>query len=104
MDRNSTIQIRKLTTIGFFGIALFLAASFTHVVAAEKTGEEVDEVADQYNKNKSNDKYKVVCTREAPVGSRIKKKVCRTVAMVSNAQKEITRNMKNMRTSIKKQN
>ena len=103
MDRNSTIQIRKITTIGLLGAALLLAGNFTNVVAREKVDADLDKASDQYNKNKSNDKYKVVCKREAPVGSRIKKKVCRTVAMTNNSQREIKKTMQKMRTSVGKQ-
>jgi hypothetical protein len=103
MDGNSTIQIGKLTSIGLLALVLLFAGNFTNVAAKEKTGGDLDQAADQYNKNKSNDKYKVVCKREAPVGSRIKKKVCRTVAMVNNTQKEIRQNMMKMRTTVGKQ-
>ena len=100
MDRNLTIQIRKLTSTGLLALALLVAGNFTNVAAKEKTGEDLDQVADQYNKNKSNDKYKVVCKREAPVGSRIKKKVCRTIAMGENSEREIKKTMQKMRTSV----
>ena len=79
---------------------MIFAGSFNTVVAEEEPGDAMEKAADVYNKNKSNDRYQVVCKREAPVGSRIKKKVCRTVASTENSQREIKKTMNKMRTSV----
>jgi hypothetical protein len=88
------MKINKLLTIVF--LAMALALNFTNVFADD----ELDEAADQYNKNKSNDRYKVVCTREAPVGTRIKKKVCRTVAMIEQGQHAAKEALSKLRTNV----
>lgn len=74
-------------------------------IAAPQTtlaDEELEEVADQYNRNKSNKRYKVVCRMEAPIGSRIKRKVCRTVATMDRSRTEARRTMDRLRTSVTK--
>jgi hypothetical protein len=94
-----TMKINQLLVMCF--LTMTLSIHFTNVFAADGIDAALDESADQYNKNKSNDQYKVVCRREAPLGSRIKKNVCRTVAMMNGEQrlaKEVTRKL---RTSIK---
>jgi hypothetical protein len=100
MKLNSAIQINKLLTLSFLSIVLFFSGSFTIISAKEDVDPDLEKAADQYNKNKSNEKYQVVCKREAPVGSRIKKKVCRTVAMNQNSQRQIKKTMQKMRTSV----
>lgn len=92
------MKINKLLTMVLLVMAL--AVNFTNVFAQNAVDDELDTIADQYNKNKATDKYKVVCTREAPVGSRIKKKVCRTVGMVEYAQKEAREAMSRLRTGV----
>jgi len=103
MKLNLTLQVNKLLTLSFLSMVLFFSGSFTIISAKEDVDPELEKAADQYNKNKSNDKYKVVCKREAPVGSRIKKKVCRTVAMNQNSEREIKKTMQKIRTSVGKQ-
>ena len=97
------MEIQKSPLVYSLVFASALVGIFTHVAAADRDQEVLDEVADQYNRNKSNDKYKVVCKKEAPIGSRIKQKICRTVAMSANSQREIKRTMDKLRTSVGKQ-
>ena len=79
---------------------MILTGNFMNVVAEEETEDDLDKAADTYNQKKSNDKYKVVCTREAPVGTRIKKKVCRTIAVMENSQRDAKKAMDRLRTSV----
>lgn len=95
------MKIKKLPVIFF--LTMLLALNISNAFAKDEVDDALDEVADQYNKNKSNDNYKVVCKREAPLGSRIKREVCRTVAMVKNSQKEARKTMSRLRTTIGKQ-
>jgi len=92
------MKLNKLMTLFFLIMAL--AINVNPVFAGDEPDEALEKAADLYNKNKSNDKYKVVCKREAPVGSRIKKKVCRTVEMVDNSQREAREKLGRMRTSV----
>ena len=94
------MKTNKLLTIFLLTLAMLLAGNFTYASTDDETQDEMDEAADQYNKNVSNARYHVVCTREAPVGSRIKRKVCRTVATIENSQREIKQRMQKLRTSI----
>ncbi len=100
MDWNSTLKINKLLTIIFLSAAMIFVGSFTTVVAEEEPGDAMEKAADVYNKNKSNERYQVVCNREAPVGSRIKKKVCRTVASTEIQQRETSRALKQRRIGV----
>ncbi len=94
------MKTNKLLTIFLLTLAMLLAGNFTYAATNDETQDALDETADQYNKNVSNARYHVVCTREAPVGSRIKRKVCRTVATIKNSQREIKEKMQKLRTSI----
>jgi hypothetical protein len=97
MNSKFTFQFKKIITTGLFALVLVFTGNVTNA------DDSLDKAADQYNKNKSNDRYEVVCKREAPVGSRIKKKVCRTVAMSENSQREIKQSMQKLRTTVGKQ-
>ncbi len=100
MDWNLMMKTNKLWTICLLSAALTMAGNFTNAVAEEKTTDELEEAANVYNKNKSDVRYEVVCKREAPVGTRIKKKVCRTVASVQNSQREVRKMMREKASSI----
>jgi hypothetical protein len=95
MNSNKLLTIFLLTTA--------LTFSYNSVLAKEDTAPALDAAADQYNKNKSNDKYKVVCRREAPIGSRIKKRVCRTVAMMDGEERMAKEVLDRLRTSVGRQ-
>ena len=88
-DRRSVLVLLTLSIV--------LSGSVTPLFAEEDA---LDQAEETFNADKSNDKYKVVCTREAPVGSRIKKKVCRTIAQSENTQREIKRSFTRVRTSV----
>ena len=90
------MKIVKSFTLVLISCCLFLGSGFTTASADEET----DAIADQYNKNKSNSKYKVVCRKEAPIGSRIKRKVCRTVASMGRSRTEARRQMDRLRSSV----
>ena len=94
------MKTNKLLTIFLLTLAMLLAGNFTYAATDDETQDALDKTADQYNKNISNARYQVVCTREAPVGSRIKRKVCRTVATIENSQRKIKERMQKLRTSI----
>ena len=87
----------KITAI--FLCILSIGVSTNISYAATNEGD-LSDAQNQYNKNKSNDKYKVVCRKEAPIGSRIKRKVCRTVAMSINSQRQIRQTFNKLRTSV----
>lgn len=94
------MKIKKLLSVYLCVLALALTGTISYAAADDS---DLDEAENQYNKNKSNDKYKVVCRKEAPIGSRIKKKVCRTVQMSSNSQRQIRQTMNKLRTSVGQQ-
>ena len=91
------MKIWKLSAILFCVLSLGLNANLSYAAASDG---DLGETQNQYNKNKSNDKYKVVCRKEAPIGSRIKRKVCRTVAMSINSQRQIRQTFNKLRTSV----
>ncbi len=90
------MNILKSVNLVLVSVCLFLGSGFTVTYADDET----DAIADQYNKNKSKSKYKVVCRKEAPIGSRIKRKVCRTVASMGRSQTEARRQMDKLRGSV----
>ncbi len=92
--------MNKILTIFLLTLTMGTTGVLTQAASEDEKQRELDMAADEYNKKKTNDKYKVVCKREAPVGSRIKKKVCRTVAVMENTRKEAQRSIQKMRTSV----
>ncbi|NKB35759.1 MAG: hypothetical protein GKR93_01130 [Gammaproteobacteria bacterium] len=91
------MTIKKLLAIYLCALALGMTSNISYAAASDG---DLGEAENQYNKNKSNDKYKVVCRKEAPIGSRIKRKVCRTVQMSINSQRQIKQTMNKLRTSV----
>lgn len=87
-------------TLTTFFLAMLLAGNLTHVSAEDEIQKDLDKAAELYNTNKSDDNYKVVCKRETVVGTRIKKKICRTVATMNQARKEARRRMDRVRGSV----
>lgn len=92
------MNIKKCFYLLLFSLCLSLAGGSPAVFADAET----DAIADQYNRNKSKSKYKVVCRKEAPIGSRIKRKVCRTVASIDRSQNQARKAMNSLRTSVSK--
>jgi len=91
----------KRTIPGLLFLSLFLCAGISTTVLADDGSQgELNAAADQYNRNKSEVRYKVVCRMEAPIGSRIKRKVCRTVTVIERSSREAKRILDRMRTSV----
>ena len=95
------MKTNKLLTIFLLTLAMLLAGNFTYASTDDEIQKDLDDAADLYKMNKSDDNYKVVCTREAPVGTRIKRKVCRTVATAKQSRKDARRTMNKVRGSIR---
>ena len=87
------MKIKKLLPILFFSLTLVFAGNFTTVIAEETTDEELDQAAEKYNEKQKYDGRKLICKKETVIGSRIKKKVCRTVASIERDREEAKRMM-----------
>ena len=94
------MKIKKLVSIFLFSLAMICAGNLTHVLAEDATEEDLKKAADAYNKKQTYDGYKVVCKKEAPIGSHIKKKVCRTVATIDRQHRDAKRVMDKSRISL----
>ena len=99
------METNKLLTIFLLTLAMLLAGNFAYAaedddLQDDDLQDDLDNAADLYNKNQSDENYKVVCTREAPVGSRIKKTVCRTVLTIGRSQREARRSLDRVRGGV----
>ena len=94
------MKTNKLLTIFLLTLAMLLAGNFTYASTDDEIQKDPDDAADLYKTNKSDDNYKVVCTREAPVGTRFKRKVCRTVSTIKATRKEAKRGLNRVRGSV----
>jgi hypothetical protein len=90
------MNIHKLLSVILFSFTLFLAGNLTNVLAEDEIDEDLAKAAEEYNQTQ-NEKRKVICKKEAPIGSRIKKKVCRSVASIERDEKEGNRYLKRRR-------
>ncbi len=93
--------MKNYNTLTTFSLALtmLLAGNFTNVLANDEIQKDLDKAAILYKTNKSDENYKVVCRREAKVGTRFKEKVCRTVSMIKTTNKSAKRKMNRVRGS-----
>ena len=78
-----------------------LAGNLTNILVAETTDEDLDKAAAAYNQKQEKDRNKVVCKKEAQIGTRIKKKVCRTVATIERQAEEGKALMQRKRISVR---
>ena len=87
------MKINRLLPILFFSLTIIFAGNSTTVLAEQTTDEELDQAVDKYNEKQKYEGRKIVCKKEAQIGTRIKKKVCRTVASIERDRKEAKRMM-----------
>ena len=72
-----------------FSLTLAFAGSGTSVLAAEEAvADEGTKVAEDYNKKQKYESRKLVCKKEAQLGTRVKRKVCRTRAAMDKAERD----------------
>ncbi len=94
------MKMHKLLSLFLFSLALICAGNFTNVLAEDTPESDLDKSAATYNQKQKNNKNKVVCKKEARVGTRIKKKVCRTVATMEKEAEHGKRFLKRSRVSV----
>jgi len=87
------MKINRLLPILFFSLTIIFAGNSTTVLAERTTDEELDQAAEKYNEKQKNEGRKLVCKKVAKIGTRIKTKVCRTVASIERDRKEAKRMM-----------
>jgi len=84
------------------GTAMMLAGSSSTVLAVDDEVEpEIVEAARKFNESQQYDRNKIVCTKEARTGTRIKATVCRNVAAIARGEEEAKRYLDRMRTSFR---
>ncbi len=94
------MRINRLLSLFLLSLIMLSTGISTNVLAKDETTEELDNIAEQYNRKIKDDKYKVVCRKETRVGTRFKKKVCRTIASMEREANEAKKMLSQKRTSV----
>jgi len=96
------MNIKTPLSAAAISLALALPPS-AMVYAGDEIEQEVLLAAEKFNAQQKYDGSKVICTREARTGTRIKTTVCRNLSSIARGQYEAKQYLDKMRTTIAEQ-